>query len=73
MPFIELCAHPIGSHESCGAVATHRKYGMGRCDEHEIDLSPCTWERNVEDGYCALDHVEHARIYGPTCRNPRPA
>jgi hypothetical protein len=72
MPFTFLCAH-IDGREWCSAGATHSKYGMDRCDDHEIDLSPCMWEGNVdESGHCQIDHVRSADIYGPTCRNPHP-
>lgn len=67
-----ICARRVGKRDSCGKEATHFKYGMDRCDDHEIDLSPCVWEANTRGNpphYCAIDHETYGHIYGTECRN----
>jgi hypothetical protein len=68
---VEMCAH-IDGRDWCKATASHFDYGMARCASHEIDLSPCVWDGNLnEDGFCVIDHVKRSHIYGAQCRNPR--
>ncbi|MFI1259050.1 hypothetical protein ACH4U6_35580 [Streptomyces netropsis] len=71
MPLVEMCGR-ADDREWCDRLATDFDYGMARCDQHEIDLSPCSWEGNTREGFCCIDHTQRGHIYGPTCRNPRP-
>lgn len=65
------CARTVGKRETCGREATHSIYGIDRCDEHEIDTSPCVWKANMRGTFpfCGIDHQEHGHIFGAECRN----
>ena len=39
--FTSICGHG-----ECEKEATHRKYGMARCDDHQADLDPANWPEN---------------------------